>query len=148
MGIIIFALDFPNPIYSKIRAELFEEILNVSDESFPIDSADQLILRSCKKIASSDSEVGKSAEKVLSLWQLSENQLEVKISDAVGSYLDSVNGMLKEDKGKSYFKLKTSRIADFRKSPHSFLEESAILFPKSKISLNLMMGNNGRVINK
>ena len=127
------AVDFPNPVYSALREQLFSFVpqatlaeLGVRDVS---DTVAHAIAHRASELPDGHAE-REAPDQFLACWKQPGEDWKTTLPSRIDTYLNKVATRLNTTAGFfDYVKLSEARRKQFEKSSHAALKESALLFP-------------------
>lgn len=143
----LMLVDLPNPVYSTIRAALYERVRAASpaDEQVAVDELVDEVFRAAAEDASLDAATRREASSFLSRQSTLDDAWEAAGCAVVDDYLGAVVQRFERGEYQPYFELLASRYEALRASDHAALIESHILLPQTNPYSNLTMRADGSV---
>ena len=142
----LMLIDVENPVYSKIRAWIYDRLK--ADETTLFDgSFDEGLIDFLQRLDSLNTpeNVRQEIVEFLTRQTLSGPDFEAKACERVNHYLRGVVAQFKTGNTLQYMRLIASRHRDFSNSDHARLIESQLLLPKSDPISGLAMRRDGTV---
>lgn len=144
----LMLVDFPNPVYSPVRAALWQawqsQALQVTAGA-PLDDALQTFFAAVATAPTTPAVVRNEAEAFLARAALDGPAFRAQACTLVDLYLEAVADRFAAGEIEDYFRLLASRYAALAASDHFALVESHLLFPKTDPLSGLVMRTSGAV---